>query len=53
LKDRVECFDDNFPCSKKGYSLQHVRRWLKLYQLLSQPENQRIIQNIRGVIKMV
>ena len=53
LKDRVECFDDNFPCSKKGCSLQHVRRWLKLYQLLSQPENQRIIQNIRGVIKMV
>jgi putative transposase len=53
LKDRVECFDDSFPCSKKGCSLQHVRRWLNLYQLLSQPENQRIIQNIRGVIKMV
>jgi hypothetical protein len=48
LRDRVECFDN-----KKGCSLQHVRRWLNIYQLLSQPENQRMTQNIREMMKMV
>jgi hypothetical protein len=39
LKDRVECFDDSFPCSKKGCSLQHVRRWLNLYKPARKPKN--------------
>jgi putative transposase len=35
LKDRTECFDDHFPCSKKkeNCNRQHVWNWLKLFFL--------------------
>ena len=32
LKDRVEEFDDYYPCMKKGEcDLSHVRHWLNLF----------------------
>ena len=31
LKDRVEEFDDYYPCPKKGCDLAHVRHWLGLF----------------------
>ena len=31
IKDRVECFDDYFPCKKKKCKLKHVRNWLNLF----------------------
>jgi putative transposase len=34
IKDRTECFDDHFPCTKKdGCNILHVYNWLKLYIL--------------------
>jgi hypothetical protein len=34
LKDRVEGFDDYYPCLRKGCDLKHVSRWLHLYTYL-------------------
>ena len=31
IKDRVEGFDDYYPCLKEGCDLKHVDRWLHLY----------------------
>ena len=31
LKDRVEAFDDRWPCLRDGCDLDHVRRWLGLF----------------------
>ena len=33
IKDRTECFDDNFPCRKSDCDSQHVWNWLKLFVL--------------------
>src|SRR5688572_29281290 len=33
IKDRTECFDDNFPCRKKNCDRQYVWNWLKLFVL--------------------
>lgn len=33
IKDRTECFDDHFPCTKTGCNILHVYNWLKLYIL--------------------
>jgi len=33
IKDRTECFDDHFPCTKAGCNILHVYNWLKLYIL--------------------
>jgi putative transposase len=34
IKDRTECFDDHFPCSRKvDCNRQHVWNWLKLFML--------------------
>lgn len=33
VKDRTECFDDHFPCMKKGCDKKHVWNWLKLFVL--------------------
>jgi putative transposase len=33
IKDRTECFDDNFPCKRYDCNRQHVWNWLKLFQL--------------------
>jgi putative transposase len=30
IKDRIECFDDYFPCILKNCKLKHVRNWLNL-----------------------
>jgi putative transposase len=30
-KDRIECFDDYFPCKKKKCKLKHVKQWLNLF----------------------
>ena len=30
IKDRTECFDDNFPC-KDNCSKEHVRNWFKMF----------------------
>ncbi|MBA3286187.1 MAG: IS6 family transposase [Nitrosopumilus sp.] len=31
IKDRTECFDDYFPCSKEKCKLYHVTNWLTLF----------------------
>jgi putative transposase len=31
LKDRIEEFDDYYPCTKDGCDLDHVRNWLNLF----------------------
>ncbi len=31
IKDRIECFDDYFPCRKKNCKLKHVKNWLNLF----------------------
>lgn len=31
IKDRIECFDDHFPCRKEDCDRQHVWNWLKLF----------------------
>ena len=31
VKDRIESFDDYFPCKKNKYKIKHVTRWLKLF----------------------
>jgi putative transposase len=33
IKDRTECFDDHFPCTKQDCNRQHVWNWLKLFIL--------------------
>ncbi|MEM3040638.1 MAG: hypothetical protein QXG97_01260 [Nitrososphaerota archaeon] len=48
LKDRTECFDDHYPCRRKNCILDHVWRWLSLFQLFSQPETLTIIHSVRG-----
>ncbi len=30
IKDRTECFDDNFPC-KDNCSKEHVKNWFKMF----------------------
>ncbi len=31
FKDRVECFDDDFPCLKEGCRLRHVCLWIRTF----------------------
>jgi putative transposase len=31
VKDRTECFDDSFPCRKKGCDRYHVWNWIKMF----------------------
>ncbi|HEY6536490.1 MAG TPA: hypothetical protein VIY08_11945 [Candidatus Nitrosocosmicus sp.] len=31
IKDRIECFDDYFPCRKNKCKIKHVNQWLKLF----------------------
>ena len=33
IKDRTECFDNNFPCRQINCNILHVYNWLKLYIL--------------------
>jgi len=31
IKDRIESFDDYFPCKKENCNLDHVKEWLNLF----------------------
>ena len=31
LKDRIENFDDYFPCKRNKYKLKHVKQWFNLF----------------------
>ncbi len=31
IKDRIEGFDDYFPCRKKNCKLKHMKKWLDLF----------------------
>ena len=31
VKDRIESFDDYFPCKKENCNLDHVKKWLNLF----------------------
>jgi putative transposase len=31
IKDRVESFDDYFPCKKNKCKLNHIKKWFKLF----------------------
>lgn len=33
IKDRTECFDDSFPCTREGCDRAHVWNWLKMFVL--------------------
>jgi len=33
IKDRTECFDDNFPCKSYGCDRKHICNWLRMYIL--------------------
>ena len=32
FKDRTECFDDLFPCFKKGCDKRHVHSWISVFR---------------------
>ena len=32
LKDRLECFDDLFPCLKEDCHRDHVRNWISVFR---------------------
>jgi putative transposase len=32
IKDRLECFDDNFPCLKEECDLDHVHNWIRVFR---------------------
>lgn len=32
LKDRLECFDDHFPCLEKGCDREHVSDWIRVFR---------------------
>jgi putative transposase len=34
IKDRIESFDDYFPCNKENCNLDHVKKWLNLFSFL-------------------
>jgi putative transposase len=54
LKDRLECFDDLFPCFKERCDHQHVSNWVSVFRYFhnvivredDRPEFQRFIQTI-------
>lgn len=31
FKDRTECFDDYYPCTKHGCNISHVYSWIRLF----------------------
>ncbi|MBS7635426.1 hypothetical protein KEJ34_08120, partial [Candidatus Bathyarchaeota archaeon] len=33
FKDRTEAFDDNHPWRRRGCNLNHVKNWLRLFNL--------------------
>ena len=33
IKDRTECFDDNFPCKSHACDRKHICNWLRMYIL--------------------
>ncbi len=42
IKDRTECFDDNFPCRTHKCDRQHVDNWLRLYLLYLHMKTDRV-----------
>jgi putative transposase len=54
LKDRLECFDDLFPCLKEGCNHRHVSNWVSVFRYFhnvirtddDRPEYQRFIQSL-------
>jgi hypothetical protein len=44
LKDRVEEFDEYFPCRKEGCDLSHVTHWLNLFVDLHYARRRHIIR---------
>jgi hypothetical protein len=54
LKDRLENFDDLFPCFREGCDHRHVHNWTSVFRFFhnlvkkedEQPEYQRFIQSI-------
>jgi putative transposase len=31
IKDRTECFDNYFPCTKANCNLKHIKQWIKVF----------------------
>ena len=55
FKDRTECFDDHFPCTKQNCNRQHVWNWLKLFILyldMNKDRMQFITFLVLGVAKL-
>ena len=42
IKDRTECFDDNFPCRTHKCNRQHVDNWIRLYLLYLHMKTDRV-----------
>ena len=53
LKDRLESFDDMFPCRSYGLEckLRHVWNWINLFFLHQQPEYQSFIHQIKQSLR--
>ena len=58
LKDRVECFDDLFPCLREGCDHAHVVNWIRVFRFFhnvvrerdGRPEYQRFIEDLSGAL---
>jgi putative transposase len=42
IKDRTECFNDNFPCRTHKCDKQHVDNWLRIYLLYLHMKTDRV-----------
>lgn len=50
LKDRMEGFDDHYPCRMEGCGLKHVQSWLSLFILHKQPEYLSLMELVKEVV---
>ena len=58
LKDRIECFDDLFPCIRDGCDHAHVVNWMSVFRFFhnvvrvrdGRPEYRRFIQDLSGAL---
>jgi transposase-like protein len=42
IKDRTECFDDNFPCKSHACDRKHICNWLRMYILYLHMKTDRV-----------
>ncbi len=52
VKDRTEAFNDNYSCRRSGCNLNHVKNWLRLFNLHKQPEYLKLITQLKEAISL-